>query len=55
MRVSSRPETVREAFEVDLIYLVEDRHHSLLNNLVLQRCNAQRTLPPVSLRNIDSP
>src|SRR5216117_2414165 len=45
----------REAFEVDLIYLVEDRHHSLLNNFVLQSRDAQRTLPPVSFRNKDSP
>src|SRR5271157_3296628 len=55
MRAATRPEPVREAFEVDLIYLVEDRHHSLLNDFVLQRCDAQRTLPPVSLRNKDSP
>jgi hypothetical protein len=40
MRVSSRTESVRKAFEVDLIYLVENRHHSLLNDLVLQCCNA---------------
>jgi site-specific DNA recombinase len=40
MRVPSRTESVRKAFEVDLIYLIEDRHHSLLNNLVLQRCDA---------------
>jgi len=40
MGVPSRAESVREAFEVGLIYLIEDRHHSLLNNLVLQRGNA---------------
>ncbi|HEX2711139.1 MAG TPA: recombinase family protein [Candidatus Acidoferrales bacterium] len=30
------PKPVREAFEVDLVDLVEDRHHSLLNDFVLQ-------------------
>src|SRR2546428_2297237 len=55
MRAATGTEPVREAFEVDLIYLVENRHHSLLNDFVLQRCDAQRTLPPVSLRNKDSP
>jgi hypothetical protein len=55
MRVPSRTESVRKALEVDLIYLVEDRHHSLLNDLVLQRCDAQRTLPSIGLRYIDSP
>src|SRR6266436_6735087 len=50
-----RDETRKRAFEVDLIYLVEDRHHSLLNNFVLQSRDAQRTLPPVSFRNKDSP
>src|SRR6266853_3294995 len=54
MRAAIGAEPVREALEVDLIYLVEDRHRSLLNNFVLQRRDAQRTLPPVSLRNKDS-
>jgi hypothetical protein len=49
-----RDET-RKRVEVDLLYLVEYRHHSLLNDFVLQRCDARRTLPPVSLRNKDSP
>src|SRR5512132_3309442 len=55
MRVASRPEPVREAFEVRLINLIKDGHYGLLNNLVLQRRDAQRALLPVSLRNIDSP
>ena len=54
MRAATGPEPVRKAFEVHLVNLVEDRHHGLLNNLVLQRRDAQRTLPPVGLRNIDS-
>ena len=30
-------------------------HHGLLNNLVLQRRDAQRALPPVGLRDVYSP
>ena len=54
MRAAPRTEPVGEALEVDLINLVEDRHHGLLNNFVLQRRDAQRALPPVGLRYIDS-
>src|ERR1700676_3682968 len=55
MRTLSRTKTVREALEVHLINLIEDGHHSLLNNFVLQRRDSQRTLPSVGLQNIDSP
>src|SRR4029077_127965 len=55
MRAATGTKPVREAFEVDLIYLVEDRHHRLLNNFVLQSRDAQRTLSPVGFRNKDSP
>ena len=54
VRATTGPKTVREALEVDLVDLVEDRHHSLLNDFVFQCRDAQRTLPPVSLRYIDS-
>ena len=54
MRAAAWAEPLREALEVDLIDLVEDRYRGLLNNFVLQRRDAQRTLPPVSLRNKDS-
>src|SRR5258708_19751098 len=50
MRAATGTEPVRKAFEVDLVYLIEDRHHGLLNNFVLQSSDAQRTLPPVALR-----
>jgi hypothetical protein len=33
--------------------MVDDRHHCLQDDLVLQRRNAQRTLRPVSLRYTD--
>src|SRR6516164_3608701 len=36
MRAATGTEPVREALEVDLIDLVEDRHHSLLNDFVFQ-------------------
>jgi hypothetical protein len=55
MRAAPRSEPVGEALEIDLINLVEDRHHSLLDDLVFQRCDAQRALPSVGLRYIDSP
>lgn len=54
MQAATGSKSVREAFEVDLINLIENRHHSLLNDFVLQRCDAQRALPPVGLRYIDS-
>ena len=54
MRAATRPEPVGKAFEVDLIYLIEDRHHSLLNDFVLQSCDSQWTLPSIGLRNVDS-
>src|ERR1035438_1126378 len=55
MRATPRPEAIRKAFEVHLIDFVEDGHHGLLNHFVLQRRDTQRTLPPVSLRYINSP
>ena len=47
-------ETRTRSLEVHLVNLVENGRYGLLNNLVLLRRNAQRTLPPVSLRYIDS-
>jgi hypothetical protein len=54
MWAATGPEPVREALEVDLLDLVEDRHHRLLDDLVLQPRDTQRALPPVGLRYIDS-
>src|SRR6516164_3217464 len=54
MWAATGPESVREAFEVGLVNLVEDRHHSLLDDLVLQCRDAQGALPPVGLRYVDS-
>src|ERR1700739_3113087 len=55
MGAAARSKPIREALEVDLVYLIEDRHHGLLDDLVLNSRDAQRTLPPVGLRYIDSP
>ena len=54
VRAAPRPEPVRKALEVHLINLIENGHHGLLDDFVLQRRDAQRTLPPVGLRYIDS-
>ena len=49
-----RPETVREAQEVGLVDGVEHLDDGPLDDLVLQRGNAQRPLPPVRLRDVHS-
>ncbi len=54
MRPTPRPKPVRESQEVLLVNLFEDPHHRLLNDLVLQGGDAQRTSPPVGLRDVDS-
>src|SRR6266852_2356106 len=54
VRAAPWPEPIREAFEVHLVYFIENGHHGLLNDFVLQRRDAQRALSPVGLRYIDS-
>jgi len=54
VRAAPRPKPVRKALEVHLINLIENGHHGLLNDFVRQRRDAQRALPPVGLRYIDS-
>src|ERR1019366_9651278 len=54
MRAATGPETVRKAFEVGLVNPVEDRHHSLLDDLVLHCRDAQGALSPIGLRYVDS-
>jgi site-specific DNA recombinase len=54
VRAASGTEPIRESSEVHLINLVEYGHHGLLYDFVFQRRDAQRTLPPVGLRYIDS-
>src|SRR5205823_2237254 len=54
VRATTGPKPVGKALEVDLVDLIENRHHGLLNDFVFQRRDAQRTLPPVGLRYVDS-
>jgi len=54
MRTASGPKPVRKASKVHLVYLIEDRDHRLLNDLIFQRRDAQRTLSPIDFRNINS-
>jgi site-specific DNA recombinase len=49
-----RPEPVTEPQEFRLVDRRQDRRHGRLDNLVLQRGNAQRSTPPIRLRNIPS-
>src|SRR6266576_710660 len=44
------PEAVRETPKILFINLVEDRDHSLLNNLVLQGRDPERPLPTIRFR-----
>ncbi len=44
MLVSTRPEPIRKATKVRLIYFIENGHHSLLNDFVFQRRHSQREL-----------
>src|ERR1700733_14771634 len=54
MWTASRTKSIRKAPKVHLVYLVEDRDHRLLDNLVFQRSNAQWSLPAISLRYVHS-
>jgi len=49
-----RPETIGEPQKVLFVYLVEDRHYGLLNDLVLQGCYTQGTLSPIGFRDVGS-
>ena len=52
MLAPPRPETIGEAPKVFLVNLVENADHGLLDNLVFQRRDPQRALPPVSFRDV---
>src|SRR6266849_6020687 len=51
MRPSLRPVSVGESQEIFLVDLVEHRHHGVLDYLVFQRRDAQRSLAAVGLWN----
>ena len=48
MRATARTESVGESLEVDLVYLIEDRHDSLLDEFVLQSRDAHDFPSPCS-------
>src|SRR5208282_4998139 len=50
--VSSWPEPIREAEEVGFVNCVEHFHRRSLNKLVFERRDAERSLPPIRLRNV---
>jgi hypothetical protein len=55
MRTAPRPEPVGETPKILLVDLLEDGHHRLLDNLIFQGGDAQRTLSSISLRDVDPP
>jgi hypothetical protein len=54
MLAAPRSKPVGESPKIFLVYLVEDRHHGALDDLVFQRRDSQRSLLPVGLRYVDS-
>jgi hypothetical protein len=52
---AARPESVAEPEEVFLVDGVQHRCRRPLDNLVLQRCDRERALPPVRLGNVYAP
>src|SRR5258706_6590020 len=55
MLATLRSRAIRKAPKIQLVNLIEDGDHSVLNDLVLQRRDAQRSFPAVGFRNIHSP
>src|SRR6266446_170713 len=55
LRTAPRPEPVREPENVDLVDRIQDRDDRALDQLVLERGNAERPEPPVGLRDERSP
>ncbi len=55
MLAAPRPEPIGEAQKVLFPYLVENRPHRVLDDLVLQRRDPQWSLPPIGFRDPDSP
>jgi len=53
MLAASRTKSIREAEEVLLIDMVEDGDHCVLDDLVLQCGDPERTLPSVAFLDVD--
>src|SRR5450631_3313707 len=54
MLAAPRIETIGEPHKILFVNLIEDRRHGLLNDFILQGCDAQGTLPPIGFRNVGS-
>ena len=54
MLAAPRPEPIGEPQKILFVNLIEDRHYGLLNDLILQGCDAQGTLPSIGFRNVGS-
>ncbi len=52
MLVASWPEPIRDAEEVGFVDVVEYFHRRSLYEFVFERRDAERSLPPVRLRNV---
>src|SRR4030081_251784 len=55
MRATPWPESIREPEEVFLVDRVQQCDYRPLDNLVLEGCDRERTLPAIRLGNVDSP
>src|SRR5215475_8853625 len=55
MRATPRATPVRKPEEVHLIDGIQDLNKRGLDDLVFQRCDAQRSLPPIGFWNIRPP
>ena len=54
MLAAPGPEPVGEPQKILFVNLVEDRHYGLLDDLILQGCDAQGTLPSIGFRDVGS-
>src|SRR3990172_581911 len=55
MLAASWPEAIGETPKVLFVYLIEDRNHGMLDDLILPRRAPPWPLPPLGLRNLHSP
>jgi hypothetical protein len=55
VRPAARPESVAEPEEVFLVDGIQHRCRRPLDDLVFQRCDRERALPPVRLGNVYAP
>jgi hypothetical protein len=54
VRTAPGPESIGEPQKVLFVNLVEDGHYGLLDQLILQGCDAQGTPAPISFRYVGS-